>query len=251
MRLIPAVSQQAIDEAIRQTIKASPHEICGFFVPDPDGLWHFHLCKNLASDTKNFFTISYDDYAPYQNNLNLIIVHSHPTGPAFPSYQDMQLACDAKLIGAIIAPDRDNDYGCIFYGGFHPPPFTNRIYRHGVTDCYGLVRDYYAAYFDIALDDVPREWDWWHKHKDYYRDHFKAFDFHILEDAADLQKGDLCLMRLRSSVDNHCGIYDGNGLILHHLAGREAVDHTRFVRHEPIMRLMPFITLFLRHNSQI
>lgn len=250
---VPVVSADAIHQAVLATKASAPREICGYFSQDPSTHWHFTQCRNLSADPDNAFEVSHHHLSQIRQKTHPILVHSHPKGPGYPSYQDMQMLASLGLPGAVIVPSSPSPdgYVCLFYGGVQPLDITRRGFCHGVTDCFALVRDYYAAHFNIVLPDYPREWAWWHHGHNYYRDHYARYDFVSLRPEEPLQKGDICLMKMRSDVDNHSGIYVGEGCIIHHLAGRDPVDKSRLVRRDSVMRLLPFITLWLRHRSQI
>lgn len=252
------LSHEAIDDAIEATRAAGDIEICGFFVPqNTKGQYHFVQCKNQALSPQTHFEISADEFAPYRDRQDIIIVHSHPNGPNYPSYADLSSAKSLGLVCALIAPRsihldgalQEERYEIILYGRPCLHSLTHRTYRHGVTDCYSYVRDMLATHYDIVMSDVAREWGWWDEGQDYYNDHLRDYDFEIIEDEDSLKKGDVFIARLRSSVDNHSGIYCGQGLIKHHLAGRYPVDRERLISIEPVSRMSPFVRLWLRHKS--
>ena len=247
------LSAEAIDDAICATKNAGAEEICGIFVPDrKTGDTQFIQMANQSPDKTEKFEISAEDFMPYQNRNDVIITHSHPHGPAYPSYEDLALARRMGLVCALIAPLEEqgaDSYEIVLYGRACLTSLSRRIYRHGVTDCFGFARDYLAQNHQIILPDMPREWGWWDIGHDYYREHFKAYGFVMLDDEADLQKGDVFIARLRSPVDNHGGVYCGQGLIQHHLASRYPVDRSRLVTTEPLSRMQPFISFWLRHES--
>lgn len=99
-------------------------------------------------------------------------------------------------------------------------------FKHGSTDCYGLVRKVYNEVFHINLRNYARPNNWW-EHEDLYNlyiDNYEAEGFRLVE--SDLQRewemGDLILMAIQSTVPNHSGIYLGNGKILHHFYNRKS-----------------------------
>ena len=253
-RLSPIIlSAEAVDDALCATRKAGAEEICGLFVPQgTTGDYDFIQMANQSADRTQKFEISADDFAPYQDRDDVIIVHSHPQGPAYPSYEDLSLARRMGLVGALIVPLADegaDSYEIVLYGRACLASLSHRIYRHGVTDCFGFARDYLAHHHQIIVPDMPREWGWWQDGQDLYRDHFKDYGFVMLDEEAALQKGDVFIARLRAPVDNHGGVYCGQGLIKHHLASRHPVDRARLVTTEPLSRLQPYISFWLRHNT--
>lgn len=96
--------------------------------------------------------------------------------------------------------------------------YEGRPFIHGMFDCYTLVRDYYKRNFNIFLPtNIQRDWEWWNKGENLYLENAKDCSF---EEAEDIKKHDVLLMKINSPVPNHAAIYIGDGKILHHMAGR-------------------------------
>ena len=96
--------------------------------------------------------------------------------------------------------------------------YEGRPFIHGIFDCYTLVRDYYKRNFNIFLPtNIQRDWEWWNKGENLYLENAKDCSF---EEAEDIKKHDVLLMKVNSPVPNHAAIYIGEGKILHHMAGR-------------------------------
>lgn len=94
----------------------------------------------------------------------------------------------------------------------------NRIYIAGFQDCYTVVRDFYSQNYEITLPNYARP------------DNFQDEDFNLigmLKNNPDflskpanrnlLVAGDVLTFRVASNVENHFGVYVGNGLFIHHL----------------------------------
>lgn len=96
--------------------------------------------------------------------------------------------------------------------------YEGRPFIHGMFDCYTLVRDYYKRNFNIFLPtNIQRDWEWWNKGENLYLENAKDCSF---EEAEDIKKHDVLLMKINSPVPNHAAIYLGEGKILHHMSGR-------------------------------
>jgi cell wall-associated NlpC family hydrolase len=81
-----------------------------------------------------------------------------------------------------------------------------------------LIRDYYKRNFDVYLPtNIQRNWEWWAQGENLYVDNAKDYSF---EEVSDIQKHDVLIMKIGSSMPNHGAVYLGEGKILHHLAGR-------------------------------
>lgn len=100
-------------------------------------------------------------------------------------------------------------------------PLIGREFRHGVLDCYTLVRDYYRT-LAIDLPDFDRDDDWWLKGGDLYRMNFEAVGFVMIGDGTcrDLRVNDGVLLQIASPVPNHAGVLCADGQILQHCQGR-------------------------------
>ena len=179
------------------------------------------------------------------------IVHSHPGGPSWPSYADMKSQIDSGLIWHIAVvrvaetPDIQEE---VFSFGMKPELRLDLGYRHGAADCYSLIRGYYAERLGITLPDVPRDWAWWQDGHDLYENGLKRSGFARVEEGS-LNIGDVFLARVRSRVVNHAGIWLGDGLILHHIGGRDGVNLEKLPQQEPAERWMKFIDGWIRHQS--
>jgi hypothetical protein len=101
---------------------------------------------------------------------------------------------------------------------FENAELENRPFLHGLFDCYTLLRDYYKRNFDVYLPtNIQRNWEWWAQGENLYVDNAKDYSF---EEVSDIQKHDVLIMKIGSSMPNHGAVYLGEGKILHHLAGR-------------------------------
>lgn len=207
---------------------------------------------NIAQDPAANFEIATDDF---DLSAAEAIVHSHPGGPAYPSAHDMhqQLATNIPWVIATVrtaaTPELAEDVFCF---GHKPALDLTKGYRHGVDDCYSLIRGFYQTSFGVLLPDVPRPWDWWHEGGNLYEDGFAQAGFSPLPDDVDvrggLKRGDVFLAQVRSDVVNHGGIWLGDGLILHHLGGTEGHQPERLPRKEPAERWLKFIRGWVRHR---
>lgn len=229
-----------VDAEILSTAKAHEEEICGVIV---DGSPVF--LPNGAGDPKENFLIN--DIPPNAE----AIFHSHPGGPFYPSHLDMQQQYATMLPWAIACTNpRHNE---VFWFGETVPklPLIGRPFRHGVTDCYELIRDFYGQVHGVELPHVPREWSWWDDDQSLYEDHLTSSGF-VLVPFEDVQPGDGVLLTIRSKTPNHAAVYLGNGLILHHLGTRNGYDPSRLSSVEPISPWTPFITKVVTlENNQI
>ena len=95
---------------------------------------------NQAADPTTQFELAASDFAPYAARPDIALYHSHPSGPPFPSEADLTLASHLACPCFIIALSPEAAPEIIAYGPPQPLDLAHRIFRHGVTDCYGLIR---------------------------------------------------------------------------------------------------------------
>ena len=229
-----------VDRIILDAAMADDHEICGYVL---DGKVFF-VENQSESPAETFSTQEVPDDAQ-------AIFHSHPGGPFYPSKLDMQqqMATDIPWAIACTHPQRNEVF---WFGDPVPsPPLLGRGFRHGVTDCYELIRDYYWQIHNIRLKQKPRSWEWWHDGERMYEDNFVDVGFFEVP-MSEIAPSDVFLATINSETPNHAGVYIGDGLILHHVSSRSGYDPTRLSVIEPAARWMKFLTKVIRNeNDQI
>lgn len=236
-----------VNAAIMKHAASHPdEEICGMVLAASGG-WQYRKLENKAAVRRDAFFI---DRAQLPTTRSpAAIVHSHPNGLAFPSFADMRQQAASAVPWGIVVPPPHPDRGVFWFGDGITYPLMRRPYRHGVTDCYALIRDWYAAKAGLALIDRPRHWNWWQQGDDLYAAYFEQAGFYRLDDDARLQRGDIALAALLSPVLNHAMILLDDGLILHHPAGRHGFDAMRLPRVEPVERWRRYLQFWVRHKS--
>ena len=238
-------------ESIKQhAIKDYPNESCGVVVKSDDGEFVYRELPNLAAEPENTFEIDERLLIALGDKL-AAVVHSHPMGPDYPSQADMEQQVAWNVPFGIVSTD---GVGCLppfFWGDSVPiPPLIGRGFRHGVTDCYAMVRDYYREKLNITLNEYPREWGWWQNGQSLYQDFFEREGFSRIT-PAEVREHDCFLAQIRSDTPNHAGVYVGGNLILHHLTSSLGSDPARISRREPVAGWAKFICGFwVRHESQ-
>lgn len=228
--LTPDVCNQLQEHAL----EVYPQECLGYV---QDG--QYHRLENVSPDPEGHARVDPVVLAELLDEGIDALCHSHPDGPDCPSAADMRLQMDLDIPFALVST---NGQACLepylFGDMVAKPPLLGRSFRHGVIDCYGLIRDFYGHILNIQLDDFPRDWEWWAKHKEcgegLYEQNFAKWGFREID--GDLQVGDVFLLQAGARVPNHAGIYLGGGLMLHHLAGRLEADASRISTIEPVIR---------------
>jgi len=229
---------EAFADAKEHAREVYPEESCGLIVAGK-----YVRCENVALDPTNHiddpncgcrkcaFEIDAKVYVKHADEID-VVVHSHPDGPFFPSKADME---GQQLTGkpwAIIPLDGERVANAPVMWGGEIPPLLGREFMHGVTDCYAIIKDAYALGKDklaeqgipdwpfdpIILPEFPRSDAWWESGDDLYADNFAKAGF--VETREPPQPGDVFLMKIRSSKENHGGLLVGNDIIVHHLPSR-------------------------------
>jgi len=237
----------AIDDAVMAHANAGRRrEICGVVTAGPkDAPPVYHRLVNRAAAPARGFVI--DPEATAGLGPVLAVVHSHPEGPPWPSPEDLRQAQLDDIVWGIALPAGQPHAGLFWFGGAVAAPLMTRGYRHGVTDCYALVRDWFAETHGLALIDRPRRWQWWQEGDDIYAAHFAQSGFVRLPADAVPALGDVALAAVLGDVVNHALIHVGDGLVLHHPAGRDGYEPGRLPRREPVERWRRYIRFWARH----
>lgn len=192
-----------------------PREACGIVVIFK-GREKFIPCDNISQDNDSF-VLSPEDFAKAEDLGEIVAIwHSHCGKTAQPSEPDLVSCEQHPYEWHIYATPLDSWYS--FKPSGYKAPLIGREFRHGVLDCYTLVRDYYEQELKILLPDFAREDFWWNHGKNLYMDNYPNLGFVPVKFPEKV--GDLILMSISADVANHAGIYIGNSQMLHHLYGR-------------------------------
>jgi cell wall-associated NlpC family hydrolase len=210
------VNSEHVKAAREHAVECYPNEAVGIVTPDG-----YVRLDNISSEPG--FNFAVDASVVIEHPVILALIHSHPDGDVAPTQTDMQSQIAMDVPWGILSVGAGGD--CtdepVWFGDQCPvPPLVGRMFLHGITDCYSLIRDYYRTERGVLLPDFPRDDVWWEAGQNLYEENFQRAGFKkIAATDEDLQPGDGFLCRFRSPVVNHAGIYAGDGLILHHLAG--------------------------------
>ncbi len=192
-----------------------PRESCGVVVV-VRGKQRYIPCRNIAEGGGDF-DIHPDDLNDAEGVGEVThIVHSHPNMPALPTEADLVGCEDSELPWIIVNWPTGTMYE--FAPSGYVAPLVGRSYAHGVLDCYSLIRDYYKRELDIDIPDFDRTDKWWDKGGNLYMENFEKAGFIAV--TGDIQKHDVVLMQISSTVVNHGAIYIGDGLIMQHCTNR-------------------------------
>ncbi|WP_130834345.1 C40 family peptidase [[Erwinia] mediterraneensis] len=219
-----------------------PRECCGV-VAQKSRVERYFPCRNLASDPKEQFHLSPEDYAEAEDwGTVTAIVHSHPDATTRPSPLD-EAQCDANGVPWHIVSWPEGDVRTIQPRG--ELPLLERPFVLGHTDCWGLVMSYFRQNHAIELPDYRVDYPWW---EDQYEDNFyqdKWYEAGFREFSGPPREGDVVMMQVQSNKWNHAGVLLDGNMLLHHLYGRISnripyggywVDRTmKIVRHKDLL----------------
>lgn len=103
----------------------------------------------------------------------------------------------------------------------------NLPFVHGEQDCYTLAQKIMADNTPIRLSNYARPESWWLTDENLYVNNFENEGYRMIDHArlVELQPLDAFLISvpdgsdLKKFVTNHCAIYVGDGMIVHHRLG--------------------------------
>lgn len=230
--LVAAITAHMMDE--------SPRECCGLIVRE--AVESYVRCRNIALHPDRDFILDPLDYAAaVQRGEVVAVVHSHPRSSAQPSHADLAACEITQLPWHIISGSGDI---VSFYPTGWRAPLLGREFKHGVLDCYSLVRDYYFERLKIELPDFDREEEWWNKPDgpDLYLENFRRAGFHPV-DISEMREHDGILIQVRSEKVNHAAVYLGNNMMMHHVMNRVSTEEVYGGLYQKYTRMI------VRHKS--
>lgn len=211
---------EPLKEAIREHAReAYPEEACGFVVRSAKDKMRVVRSPNLAADKQRYFRTCPKLWRELEDAGEEILAgyNSHPNGPARASDGD-KTAAEKEQIPLIILGWPINEWEVYQPSGWRAK-LIGRPFVHGVLDCFSLARDYYEEKLGIEIPDYYREDDWWFKGQDLYMEKFEEAGFVRVDDGP-REHDALLIQTPKSPVANHCAIYLGDGLIMHHVQNR-------------------------------
>ncbi|MXX63007.1 MAG: hypothetical protein F4112_15960 [Holophagales bacterium] len=196
---------------------------CGGFFP----------LENLHPDPERHWEFETEDIDSVE-----AVIHSHPDGCEFPSRADMESQIALGLPHGIV-PVTDVGAALPFFWPDTGRPYLGRPYRHGVTDCLQLLRDWLRRERGI---EVPPFAYGWQEEADLFSDGIRDLGWERVDPTAAVAGDVVLLGRGRAT---HCGVLLEDGQVLHH-PGAKPYDPTCLSRRTPAARLSRLVTGVVR-----
>jgi cell wall-associated NlpC family hydrolase len=233
---MPAAWTTEVDAAARLHALAQYPKEAGGIVADGQ----FHPLENISVSPEHEIGLSEEDLLRVATAD--VFFHSHPDGIGSPTAHDMiyQQQLGIPFV-VMVLPDPD----VFAFGDLAMAPLLGRGFRHGVHDCFSLMRDWYKMR-NVVVPDQPRDWSWWSKGQNLYLDNLETAGFQRIDPMKATQEGDVLLFSFNFKVPMHGGLVLPGGLMLHHASGAKAVDPTRLSATVPRVRYQQHITYALR-----
>lgn len=205
-------------EAFEHAKQSVPNEACGLVVI-VKGRERYFPCRNLSSSPAVMFLINPDDYEKASSIGEITkIFHSHPYTPAVPSQADL-ISCERSGLPWVICNPNLGTWVEFAPSGYKAP-LIGREWVWGVTDCWALTRDWYVekglSIRDWRRPGSPEEFEM----NPLFDRLYEETGFSRVDPDEEIKVGDAILMSIQANGLNHCGVYVGDGLILHHVRGR-------------------------------
>lgn len=215
---------QPDDDILRQAMAMAHHrlpwEACGVVI---DG--KFLEISNRSTEVDHFAMDREEFFQATRAGGLQAIVHSHAYLPAIASQADRAM-CETTGVPWLIVSVPTEQWIVIEPSGY-VAPLIGRQWCHGSLDCWGVVRDGFAAFTGKQPPDFARDWDWWHKGHNTIMDHVDDAGFALLSQGTTPQHCDILIIQFRSQVPNHLGLFImPEAAMLHQISGRVSVRET-------------------------
>jgi proteasome lid subunit RPN8/RPN11 len=164
-----------------------------------------------------------------------LVVHSHPKNEPSawtPSESDQRSQIAHRKPWAIVPPT-----GAAFVIGAEEPSraLVGRGFRHGVDDCFGIVRDAWQRWSGTRVPNFPRRWRWWADGEPLIENGLAALGFVPVAGGRG-RRGDVVALKLRGPVYHHLAFLESAAEMLHHPSPNLPYDPTVLSRTESAER---------------
>lgn len=236
MQLNKKILQQIKDHSLSE----SPNECCGLIIMS-NNVYVVVRCENIAKDKTSNFEISPIDYLVASTQGKIIAYyHSHclDSQPDTLTPLDLLISTENKLpIILYHVPSDSFRVG----GELEYSEYIGRKFNFDTSDCLSLVEEFYKNEFNIKLDHVPRDENWFKADPNKIRNEYEKHGFFEV-DKEKPRFGDLLVIEYNHSFPSHFMIYLSDDEILHHRAG----GYSTIEKYNNTLKDMT--SMCLRHN---
>lgn len=212
-----------VKQAIIAYARAEPaREVCGLIVCEPPSVIAYP-CANVSRDEDgqgSTFEIDPQEYIAACGRGRVVgLYHSHPTGPATFSEEDLKVAREMEIPTYVYAVE-DGGWASFVPEGYHVP-LIGSAFAWGVADCYETVRLYYRQTLGIHLGDYDRDETFREAAPEAILQHIAAEGFTCVgTDASAIRPHDALVFSTPGHrYPHHLAVYLGGNRILHHPYG--------------------------------
>lgn len=203
--------------------RATPtREVCGFIVCAPPHVL-VHPCQNISRDEdghEHTFEIDPQDYiAATARGRVCGLYHSHPSGTASFSDEDLKVARELEIPSHVYAVE-DGSWASFTPEGYHVP-LTGMGFAWGEADCFATIRLYYRQELGVHIGDYDRDETFRVSAPDAITKHIADEGFvNLGVDPSVIKAHDVLLFETPGHrYPHHLAVYMGGNRILHHPYG--------------------------------
>ena len=214
MKLSPLIKESIKDHAFRE----KPNECCGLIINNDNAPTSFP-CRNSSEKPTAHFSINPSDYLRASRNGKIVATyHSHNSANEEFSVNDMNNSRIHQI--NYILYNTNKDTFSFFDYKKNKTFLYNRLFEIGKSDCYSIVKEYYAD-LGIKLEGENTLGNDWYKKDPYLI--ARLFELNKknigieLDPSSQLKKHDVLVFEfIKGGGPNHVSVYLGNGTMIHH-----------------------------------
>ena len=214
-------------------------EACGVVIGDA-----YYQCKNVHPEPKGAFKFLNTELIGLQNTHGTVqaVLHSHiyepkqsqqyykdKYNPAWPSVADQQGFLRSDCDWGIVASDGKGISDFVWLS-HQPRSFERRQFAWFESDCFAIVKDWYALNMNIDVPNTTRKWEFWKDGSNTiedHLDHLASIGFLTKLSTEHAQVGDTAIFQVAGSpVPNHVGVIVADNTMLHTFPNEGYYAHT-------------------------